>query len=196
MTIPQPESLGTLPMENLISQTSKSCYYESAESRLCPDVSFHRGYSETGHLTHSVTSTTAVLSFLAGLPRSHSEMCCLHHPEKKKKKEKEKKRRKIDHKLSLLCFNFHWLPIPQRIQYKINTFRYKCIRRALLGLISVTVFNFTHPPVLSALLLILSASRFLVADFPQLVLAPFLSSVPLHGMTFPFLSDRNPLWTL
>ena len=34
---------------------------------------------------------------------------------------------------------------------------------ALLRRISVTVFNFTRPPVLSALLLILSASRFLVA---------------------------------
>ena len=25
--------------------------------------------------------------------------------------------------------------------------------------------------------------------------APFRSSVSLHEMTFPFLSDRNPLWT-
>ena len=30
-------------------------------------------------------------------------------------------------------------------------------------------------------------------DCPLLVPAPFLSSVPLHGMTLPFLSDRNPL---
>ena len=55
----------------------------------------------------------------------------------------------------------------------------------------MTVINITHPPALSALLLILSASRFLVSDFPLLVPAPFLSSVPLHGMTFPFLSNRN-----
>ena len=27
-----------------------------------------------------------------------------------------------------------------------------------------------------------------------LVPAPFLFSVHQHGMTFPFLSDRNPLW--
>ena len=67
------------------------------------------------------------------------------------------------------------------------------VSRALLRLISVTVFNFTHPPVLSALLLKLSASRFPVPDSPLLVPAPFLSSVHLHGMTFPFLSDRNPL---
>ena len=69
------------------------------------------------------------------------------------------------------------------------------VSRALLRLISVTVFNFTHPPVLSALLLILSASRFLAPDYPLLVPAPFLFSVNLRGMTFPFLSDRNPLWT-
>ena len=47
----------------------------------------------------------------------------------------------------------------------------------------MTVFNFTHPPVLSALLLILYASRFLIPDFPLLVSVPSLSSAPLHGMT-------------
>ena len=62
--------------------------------------------------------------------------------------------------------------------------------------ISLTVFNFTHPPTLSALLQVLSASRFLVPDFPLLVPTLFLSSAALHGMTFPFLSDRNHLWTL
>jgi len=31
--------------------------------------------------------------------------------------------------------------------------------------------------------------------FSQLVPATFLFSVHLRGMTFPFLSDRNPLWT-
>ena len=39
------------------------------------------------------------------------------------------------------------------------------VSRTLLRLISVAVFNVTHPPVLSALLLTLSASRFLVPDF-------------------------------
>ena len=69
------------------------------------------------------------------------------------------------------------------------------VSHALLRLISVTVFNFTHSPALSALLLTLSASRFHSPDFSLLVPAPFLFSVHLHGMTFPFLSDRNPLWT-
>ena len=64
-----------------------------------------------------------------------------------------------------------------------------------VNLMSVTVFNFTRPPILSALLLILSASRFLTPDSPLLVPAPFLFSVHQHGMTFPFLSNRNPLWT-
>ena len=62
--------------------------------------------------------------------------------------------------------------------------------------VAVTVFNFIHPPVLSALLLILPASRFLAPDSPLLVPAPFLFLVHLHGMTVPFLFDRNPLWRL
>ena len=88
----------------------------------------------------------------------------------------------------LLCL------IQQRIQYKI-TLSATNISRALFRLISVTVFNFTHPTVLSALLLILSASRFLAPDSPLLGPAPFQFSVHLHEMTFLFLSDRNPPWT-
>ena len=40
----------------------------------------------------------------------------------------------------------------------------------------------------------LSASRFLAPDSPPLLPVPFLSSVLLHGTTFPFLSDRTILW--
>ena len=53
--------------------------------------------------------------------------------------------------------------------------------------------SFTHPPVLSALLPILSESTFYVPDFPLVVPVLFLSSTPLHGLTFPFLSKRNSL---
>ena len=74
------------------------------------------------------------------------------------------KRCKTDHITPLFQF-LHWLPIQQRIQYKINTVCYKCITgTALLCLISGTVFNLTRPPVLSAPILILSASRFLAPD--------------------------------
>ena len=37
--------------------------------------------------------------------------------------------------------------------------------------------------------------RFLVPDFPLLVPMPFQSLAHLCGMTFPFISDRNPPWT-
>ena len=47
------------------------------------------------------------------------------------------------------------------------------------------------PAVLSALLLILSASRLPVPDFAQLVLALFPSSALLHGMTFPFILEKK-----
>ena len=49
-------------------------------------------------------------------------------------------------------------------------------------MVSVTVFNFTQPLEVSALPLILSASRFLVSHFPLLVLVPFPSSAARHGM--------------
>ena len=48
------------------------------------------------------------------------------------------------------------------------------VSRSLLRLISVTVFKFTHPPVLSALLILsVSVSGFLVTDFPLLIPNPF-----------------------
>ena len=52
----------------------------------------------------------------------------------------------------------------------------------------VTVFNFTHPHILSALLWILSASRFLASDSPLSVPATFVFRLSTRGMTFLFLS--------
>ena len=65
----------------------------------------------------------------------------------------------------------------------------------LFCLISVTIFNFPHPPILSAHLLILSACRFLVPDSPLFFPAPFLSFGPHAWVAFPFLFVRNSLWT-
>ena len=90
------------------------------------------------------------------------------------------KKRKTDH-ITLLFQFLHWLLIQQRIQYKKNLSA-KNISWALLRLISVTVFNFTHPPVLSTLLLILSASRFLAPDSPLLVPAPFLLCAHVYAL--------------
>ena len=82
------------------------------------------------------------------------------------------------------------------------------VSQAVRHIISVTVFNFTHRPVLTALLLIviLSASRFLTPDSPLLV--PFAFSVLVSSTggsksnkefstswtLFAFLSNRNPFW--
>ena len=38
-------------------------------------------------------------------------------------------------------------------------------------------------------------NEFIAPDSPLLVPPPFLFLVHLHGMTFPFLSDKKPLWT-
>ena len=78
-----------------------------------------------------------------------------------------KKKHKTDH-IKPLFQALHELTIPQRIKCKINTLCYN-LSLALLHLISVILSNFTHPLILSALLLILSASRSLIPDFPQLV---------------------------
>ena len=67
--------------------------------------------------------------------------------------------------------------------------------QTLLHHVYETYLNFTHPSILSALLLILSVSRFLTPDSPLLVPTPFLVLDHLHGMILPFLSDRNLLWT-
>ena len=89
-----------------------------------------------------------------------------------------------------------WQQAPNKNSVQVKQHSLLWMYCELFRLISVTVFNFfTHPPILSALLLILSASRFLTPHFPLLAPTPFLSSAPLLGMTFPFLSDRNPLWT-
>ena len=83
--------------------------------------------------------------------------------------------------------------MPQRIMHMGNTVLSAInVSRSLLRLISVTVFKFTHPPVLSALLILsVSVSGFLIIDFPLLIPSPFLSSAHLHGTTFPSLR-QNP----
>ena len=141
-----------------------------------------------GHLTHSVTPRLLQFSpfwpvcFLCPKPSSHTELCCSPHTEKQTN---------VQLTTSHLFQFLHWLPIQQRIQYKINCRCYKCImitapsyiwhlrtlsknRTNELRLTSVTVFNFTHPPVLSDLLLILSTSRFLAPDSPLLAPIPRL----------------------
>ena len=63
----------------------------------------------------------------------------------------------------------------------------------LCKIILTTLHTFPYSPL--RFWYLVSASRFLAPDSPLLVSAPFLFSVHQHEMTFPFLSDRNPLWT-
>ena len=172
------------PRKTTVSQTSKSCYYQllwisSVQKYLSTETTVKWSSHSFYHAL-----TTQVLSFLVFLlPLSIAfgafRTMLLVSSWK-------------DVKLTTPLFQtLQWLPIPQTIQYKINTLCYKCISE-LLHFISVTVSNFTHPLALSTLLLILSASRLLVPDFAWLVCVPFSSSDPLHEMTFPSPSKRKP----
>ena len=77
-----------------------------------------------GHLTHSVTPRLLQFSpfwpvcFLCPKPSSHTELCCSPHTEKQTN---------VQLTTSHLFQFLHWLPIQQRIQYKINCRCYKCI---------------------------------------------------------------------
>ena len=105
-------------------------------NQFCPEVYFHRGYSETDHLTHSVTPRLLQFSpfrpacfldycnsLLSGLPASSVQsLCRIQYCAARL----TLKKRKTDHITPLFQF-LHWLPVKQRIQYKINTLCYKCI---------------------------------------------------------------------
>ena len=132
LTIPQSLSL-TLSKASAVSSTAHCPWRTSSANRqillLTSSVElvlsgsiFRRGYSETGHLTHSVTPWPLQFSLfwpaccLCPKPSSHSELCCSPHTEKGK----------TDHITPKFQF-LHWFPIQQRIQHKINTLCYKCI---------------------------------------------------------------------
>ena len=89
------------------------------------------------------------------------------------------KKHKTDH--FTIPFQFlHWLLIQQRIQFKINTLCCKYIMGTAVSYLIDCLQLYTHPPVLSTLLLILSASRFLTPDSPPLIPSPFLLCVRVY----------------
>ena len=112
----------TLSMENFISQTTKSCCYQ-----------LHRISSVWKFLSTEATVklvTSLILSrldycnsLLSGLPAfSVQSLCRIQNCAARL----ILKKRKTDHITPLFQF-LHWLPVKQRIQYKINTLCYKCI---------------------------------------------------------------------
>ena len=68
----------TLSMENFISRTVKSCL-PAPSNWFCSEVSFDRGYSETGHPTHCVTPRLLQLSLSFGLPDPSVQRQSLRH---------------------------------------------------------------------------------------------------------------------
>ena len=80
------------------------------------------------------------------------------------------------------------------MQYKIDTLCYKCIMRTALSYLCDCLQLYTPSCTLHSVFdtLTVSASRFhIIPDSPLLVPEPVPSSAPIHGMTFPFLSDKN-----
>ena len=101
-------------------------------------------YSETGHLTQSVLpwqlqfSLLSSAYFLCPQPSSYLQLCCSLQILKRCKTQ-------WLHFL-LFYFNIHWLPIPQRIQYKKDTLCYKCIMRTALSLAPIHGMTWWHSP--------------------------------------------------
>ena len=135
------------------------------------------------------TLTTAILSFLGRLlPLSNAFV-----PHRTVLLTSYWKKRKTDDITPLFQF-LHWLPIQQRIQYKIKTLCYKCITGTAPSFLCDRLQLYTPSRTLR------SASDTLSLQIPRTRLftvgsASFLFLVHQHGMTFPYLSDRNPLWT-
>ena len=152
----------------------------SSSNQCCPEVSFHQSYGETEcHLIHSVIPRLQTFSpfwyacFLSPQPSWHSELCCSPYTEN-----------------NLTTIIFCQFTVLQTKEERENVSQKTCPLRLIINTQCFFVFF-----VVEVLLLIFSVCRFFVPDCPLLVPTPFLSMAPLHGMTFPFLSDRNPLWT-
>ena len=114
----------------------KSCYYQLRR------ISSVRKYLSTEATVKLVTSLILshldyCNSLLSGRPASSVQSLrriqdCAARLILKKKNKKNKHTRQTDHITPLFKF-LHWLPIQQRIQYKINTLCYKCVMGTALS---------------------------------------------------------------
>ena len=128
----------TLSMQKFISQTCQSCY---CQLRCIASV---RKYLTTEAAAKLVTSL--ILSrldycnaLLSGLPASS-----IHRLQRIQNSAARLvlRKRKSDHVTPLFHF-LHWLPIAQRIDYKINTLCYKCTHNSAPLYLSDTVHLYT-----------------------------------------------------
>ena len=128
-------------------------------NQLCLEVSFHWVYRETGYLIHSVMPWLLQFSpfwpscFLCLQPSVYSKLCCSTCP---------KKMRDWPHHT---CFNPSTGFQPHKEFSTRQTLSAVNVSRALLRPTSFSVFNYTHPPVLSILLLIILAQDFSYQTF-------------------------------
>ena len=155
-------------------------------------------YSETGHLTQSVLpwqlqfSLLSSAYFLCPQPSSYLQLCCSLQILKRCKTQ-------WLHFL-LFYFNIHWLPIPQRIQYKKDTLCYKCIMRTALSYLCDCLQLYTSSCTIHSAFESIWYSHYLSLQIPNYTrlstVGSWASSVfsPYTWndmMAFPFLSDKN-----
>jgi hypothetical protein len=114
----------TLSMKQHISSVSRTCYFQLRR------IATIRKYLTTDATAKLVTSTILTRldycnSLLAGLPSSSiSRLQRIQNCSARL----VLRRKKIDH-ITPLLKQLHWLPVSDRIIYKINTLTYKCIHK-------------------------------------------------------------------
>ena len=101
------------------------------------------------------------------------------------------KKHKTNH-ITPLFQKLHWLPIPQRIQYKVNTLCYKCSMRTAPSYLCDCLQLYTHSCTLCSSSDTLSL-QILHTRLHTVGSCTFSVIIPVRGMTFPFLTSRNPL---
>ncbi|KAK7089949.1 hypothetical protein V1264_018157 [Littorina saxatilis] len=112
----------TLSMKQHISSVSRTCYFQLRR------IATIRKYLTTDATAKLVTSTILSRldycnSLLAGLPSSSISRLQRIQNSSARLVLRKKKR---DH-ITPLLNQLHWLPVPARITYKINTLTYKCL---------------------------------------------------------------------
>ena len=97
-----------------------------------------------------------------------------------------------------MLHSLHWLPIEQRIKYKLSLLCFNCSRSFLLRLPSTfqNFFTFTLPPGSSTLLQTLECSEYHPSAQSPVVSALFLTRLHLSGTNSLFLSVILPLSVL
>ena len=133
----------SLTMENFISQTVQSCFCQIRR------ISHVRKYLSTEAVKKLVTSLVLSRldycnSLLSGLPASS-----IHRLQRIQNTAARLvlKKKKSD-RVAPLLYSLHWLPVPLRISYKLNTLCYKCLNNSAPSYLSDSISLYTPPRLL------------------------------------------------